>query len=449
MEFLDNLVLSQSKEHIFLLHTLMVAALFLFVPFLSIILGGTFLSAYFRRRSERKNDKISWQMAKDVIDFSTISKGAGFMLGVVPVLGIILILAQLLHTIEIASLNYLVAGLHLLVAGLIFAYTYKYSLSFGKIIEFAAAENSNVEDPYAKKDVEKYHSTLFSVNRKSGFWGVFFLLVGSYFYTSAIELIMLPDTWNLANGFLATLTSTEFIMKWLMFITSAFAISSSYLMFRFFYWEGGKKEMSEEYATLARTKLLKFMFPFALLQPVLLLVNLFLLPANVLSNGVFGFVLLAVLTVFLSYQFIYDMLKNNYGMQSGKLFFTLLAFSFSVVLADQAVISNATKTNAAKLSAKYEEELLALKGSEAVASGISGEEVFTVRCAACHKFDVKIVGPAYKEVLPKYEGKLDALVSYVLNPVPVNSAFPPMPNPGLKPNEAEAVAKYILEEYKK
>lgn len=447
MEFFDSLVLSQSKEHIFLLHALMIAAMFLFVPFISIVLGGTYLSVYFRRRSERKKDKVSWQMAKDVIDFSSISKGAGFMLGVVPVVGVIVISAQLLHTIQIATLNYLAAGLLFTTVGLIFVYTYRYSLSFGNII--SKTDPENITDEYAKGDIEKYSSTIFTVNKKSGFWGIIFLLIGSYFITSAIELIMLPDLWNAKGDFFLIFTSNEFFLKWLIFITSAVAISGSYLLFRFFVWEGGKKGISEQYRNLARTKLLKLIFPFAMLQPVLLLANVILLPKNVLSNAVFGFTVLAVLMAFLAYQFIYDMLKNNYGIQSGKLFFTMLAFVFSVVVADQSVISNATKENSTRLAAKYEEELLALRGSEKEASGINGAEIFTVRCAACHKFDVKVVGPAYKEVLPKYEGKLEALVSFITNPVPVNSAYPPMPNPGLKPNEVEAVAKYILEEYKK
>jgi cytochrome c len=51
--------------------------------------------------------------------------------------------------------------------------------------------------------------------------------------------------------------------------------------------------------------------------------------------------------------------------------------------------------------------------------------------------------------MPKYEGKKTQLVAFIRNPVKVNPAYPPMPNPGLKPNEAEAVATYLLENYKK
>ena len=89
-------------------------------------------------------------------------------------------------------------------------------------------------------------------------------------------------------------------------------------------------------------------------------------------------------------------------------------------------------------------QLLAASGG----AEISGEAIFQQKCQACHKWDVKLVGPPYKETLPKYEGKLDELVNFINNPVKKNPAYPPMPAQGLKPKEAKAVAKYIMESYK-
>ena len=52
------------------------------------------------------------------------------------------------------------------------------------------------------------------------------------------------------------------------------------------------------------------------------------------------------------------------------------------------------------------------------------------------------------DVLPKYDGKEAQLVAFIRNPGKIDSAYPPMPNPGLKPEEAEAVVKYMFEAYK-
>jgi len=50
MEFLDKLILPQSAEHIELLHYMLILILVLFVPFISILFGGTFASIYFGKK---------------------------------------------------------------------------------------------------------------------------------------------------------------------------------------------------------------------------------------------------------------------------------------------------------------------------------------------------------------------------------------------------------------
>jgi cytochrome c551/c552 len=94
-----------------------------------------------------------------------------------------------------------------------------------------------------------------------------------------------------------------------------------------------------------------------------------------------------------------------------------------------------------------EAELIAAR-SETPVIQVNGEEVFTQKCSSCHRFDTKLVGPAYNNVVPKYYEDKAALVKFILNPYPVNPAeFPTgMANPGLKPEEAQAVADYLVGE---
>jgi cytochrome c551/c552 len=76
-----------------------------------------------------------------------------------------------------------------------------------------------------------------------------------------------------------------------------------------------------------------------------------------------------------------------------------------------------------------------------------GEQLYNTKCIACHQFEQKMVGPAYKDVLPKYEGDLEKLKAFILNPVKVNPEFIPMPNQGLKPHEAESAAMFLMQKY--
>lgn len=77
-----------------------------------------------------------------------------------------------------------------------------------------------------------------------------------------------------------------------------------------------------------------------------------------------------------------------------------------------------------------------------------GKKVFDDFCSTCHSFDQKVVGPPFKEVLPKYKGDLKKLKSFIKNPYKVNPDYPPMPNLGLKEKEIDAVIEYLMEKLK-
>ncbi|OGV09904.1 MAG: hypothetical protein A3J84_05680, partial [Ignavibacteria bacterium RIFOXYA2_FULL_37_17] len=125
--------------------------------------------------------------------------------------------------------------------------------------------------------------------------------------------------------------------------------------------------------------------------------------------------------------------------------FTLLA----LIIKDQLAMGNATVKQSVILNAQFVKYLAELKGTGEGAEKLSGEEIYQVRCSSCHAFDRRIVGPPHNEVVPKYEGKKEQLVAFIRNPIKVNPAYPPMPNPGLKPAEADAIATYLLDHFKK
>jgi cytochrome c len=78
---------------------------------------------------------------------------------------------------------------------------------------------------------------------------------------------------------------------------------------------------------------------------------------------------------------------------------------------------------------------------------MTGEDIYNAKCSACHLFDQKKVGPPYNTVIPKYLGKKDQLIAFVLNPVKVDPAYPNMPNQGLRPAEADSIASFLLRKF--
>ena len=445
MEFLDKIILPQSAEHIELLHYIMLLLLSIFLPFISIIFGGTFLSVYYGNKFRKKNNIHYKIYSKDIIETVTVNNAVGVILGIVPLLTSILIFAQLLDQSEINTLSYLVVAFIFVSIALIMIYTYRYSVTFNYI--FNSVNSNQLKNKDAEEELEKIKNSSSHLSAKYGKLGFVFIFIGMWFYAAGITSVELFTTWSVSN-FVGAIFAPVVLLKFLTFICLAFTLTAAAILFVHLYWKENKNDVDPEYRIFLKNNASKLGLRFGIPLPLLIAFNLFLLPDKNLSGSIFIFSFIAILLLFLAYHFFFMLeVKNEYKFSSA-IFIILILVSVSLIFKDQKVISNATKQHSLVLNTQYDKILANLKGEVTVAV-ISGKEIYEVRCASCHRFDRKLVGPAYFDVLPQFGGKEAQLVAFIRNPVKVNPAFPPMPNPGLKPQEAEAVAKYLLEEYAK
>ena len=86
-----------------------------------------------------------------------------------------------------------------------------------------------------EKEYSNFAGNVARVNRKSGFWGIIFLLIGSYFFIGGLNLALNPDDWK-ATGVLYLFTSLSVFVKWIHFITAALALTGAFLLFIFFFF---------------------------------------------------------------------------------------------------------------------------------------------------------------------------------------------------------------------
>jgi cytochrome c len=219
-------------------------------------------------------------------------------------------------------------------------------------------------------------------------------------------------------------------------------------LFIHLYWKDSKKDEDASYTKFVKDTASKSGLKSSIILPVLIAINLFSFSETNLSGSIFVYAVVSILLIFLAYHFFYMIqIKNDYRFGS-LIFFVLILAMVSFLIKDQKAMTSATEKHSLVLSTEYDRILAELKGEGTVAV-LSGKEIYDVRCASCHKFDQKLVGPAHNDVLPKYVGKDAQLVAFIRNPIKIDPAYPPMPNPGLKPQEADAVAKYLLEEFDK
>jgi cytochrome c len=427
-----------------LLHFILILLFFLFIPFISIVFGGVTLSLIYRLKGIKENNNQYIRFSRDLVETLTINKSIGIVIGIVPLLTSILVFAQLLHSTGAGTVILMVIAFVLNTIGLILIYTYRYSFTINSIFGSIKEYNPNEEVHQA---IKKYYEGTGLLSTKSAVAGVISLFFALWLFIGGITISVHPEIWKDSLKLVYFLFSWHVLSAFMQFIAAAFAITGGAILFAFFYWEGGKNNLDDDYKNFVKTAAVRISFTGTLLLPLFMVTGVLGLPVSALSTWVFGASAIALILIFIAYNFLYAMVKESSIKYSGHLFFALLFVLLTFIVKDQLAMSNSTKVQTAILSANFDKYLAELKGGGKVAE-VSGEEIYQVRCSSCHKFDVKLVGPPYKETMPKYEGKVNDLVAFILNPKKVNPAFPPMPNPGLKPNEAKAVAEYILKTYK-
>lgn len=440
MDFLKQLALPQSAAQIEVLHFVMNFVQILFLTFASYLFGALALSLYYGRKGRKKNDINALHFAKDVIDHVLPNKSILFLFGVVPYITLVFAYAQLLQGTDSISVSVLTWGLFFFIAGSAFASSYNSAFKLSSVLETIKQGND---------EVSVFRTELSEQKRTSGKYALMFLFVGIFFLFAGTTLASEPAQWSSVTTVVELAFSLAVFVKFLQFILLSLAVATVGTLFFTFSWEGGRKNIAPDYAAFVKSATLPTALISILILPVFLVLSVVVSPVAGLSGFVFIASVIGIFFLFLTSHYVYAMMKSFESKYAALAFYVLVFSVVSIVLADTNTFTGATKKHSSFLAYQYDkhhEELLAAMGISLKV--ITGEEIFTAKCSACHEFGMKKVGPAYKDVLPKYENDRAKLLSFVLNPQKMDPAFPPMPNQGLKPAEADSIAAYIMRMYK-
>ena len=449
MDFLKHLATPQSVGHFHLL--LFIAGLLSAVlyPYLGFLLGSSFLSIFFNKRGMREGNPRFVRFAKDLIDTALFNKSIPTFLALLPCFSLVFVYAQLMQSTDAISVGLVGYGFVLLLIAIVLLYTYKYTFRLSGVLEGyerllksgskPAGELGKIEE-FSKQTAESYH--------KAGRWGIVALAVAAFLLVSSVSVNVNPSDWTEVTSVFDLLLSFDVLIRILEFLALAAGATGIGILYFFFSWPGGKRDLDPEYASLVRRIGVRLAVTSLLAQPILMLTGVLLLPSESLSGTLYGFTGASLVLLFLAAHFVYAFVRDSHDRYATSAFYTFL-FAFVFLFAsDQLAIHDATNEHAASLAYQYDQDTEALKTKlGVVVVTFTGEDIYNARCSACHLFDRKKVGPAYKDVIPQFEGKKQQLIAFILNPVKVNPAFPPMPNPGLKPAEADSIASFLLKKF--
>ncbi len=446
MNFFEQLVIPPTAENMPLLNLVQIVSFAVFYPFLGMLIGGTFLSLLFNYLGNKKNNGIYKMFANDVIMKLTVSRNAGYALIILPVVSIAIVFSQFLYSSNVISVSlFFVSSLVYLIAVI---YVYKYRAGF-QISSVLSSFKSIVKEEKIPDEVKIFEEKTLSEKSRYGKLGFILLIVATFLFTGSMTVAGNIQEWKDFPTILSVLFSGKVWLNFIDFLIFAFAFSGASIMFFFFDWQGGISFENGKYKDFVRKFSGSLTLISVLVLPVLLFLSFIILPRQAYSSSVFVFSGFAFFCLLLAGNFAYAILKNSEIRYSTGVFFSILLAIIFIVVKNQFAFDNSVKTHTVAVNQKAEEILKEKLPETKKIVEINGEDIYKGRCAACHKFDVKLVGPPYKETLPKYNGDIKKLAGYIYNPVKINPEYPPMPNQGLKMAEAEAVAKFLLEKYQK
>ncbi len=448
MDFLDNLVIPATTQHLNLLKMILILTSLIFLPFFGMLFGGTAFSVIFNAYGRKIKNKLFVRLAKDIIDKLAINRFVGVGLGVIPLLTITFCYAQLLFEIKVICVSLLFVATLLMAIAVNFVYTYQNTFQIESLIETfknITGLDKHELDTKLPEDISDYEFDLKNTNSNSGLYAFVLLLITAVFFAGGTSIALFSDSYqeyqNIAQMFLSGATFLNFLFIIVLSIT----ITGSAILFFFFNWQGGIYDMDPEYSNFVKKIAGNIAFTGAAILPIVLFLSFIVIPNVALSGPVFIYTGLAFISILLLCNFLYAVIKNS-DMKYVSAAFYILILSFGlIIMKNQSAFGTASYKHFEEINLKAEELEKQKKSKTINTAGVNGEEIYTRICSACHKFDVKLVGPPYNQTIPTFNGDIKKLSAFIQNPYKVFPDYPPMPSPGLKPKEADAVAQYLIE----
>lgn len=446
MSIFDQLVIPPTAHHTDLLNIFLVFSMLLFVPYACVLLGASFLSVYFKLKGSKRKNSIYLRFSHDILDKLVVKLSVGIGVVIVPIFSITFVYAQLLYNAQVISVSVLLLSSILFTAGIILLARFKNSMNLENV--FSSIKKIVPEKNKLPENVKSIEEEVKSSINQNGITSLIVLIFAVFLYTGAVSIAENPAKWDSVNNILGFLISPDTWINFGLFVTSAFSITSASILFLFFRWNGGLKNMTEGYRQYVTSFSVVTAFVSTLLIPIFLIIKFLITPEVALSKGVFIYSGLALISLLLVCNFFYAIIRNSEVKWSSAAFLVLIiAFTF-IIIKDQVTLANALKKHLVVVNHVADSiENVKFPKNVKVAE-VSGEELYTTKCSACHKFNEKLTGPPYDVTVPKYNGDVKKLAAYIYNPVKIDPNYPAMPNQGVTMKEAEAVAQFLIDKVK-
>ena len=422
MDFLSQHAITPTGHYMILLEFLAVLVYSIHLPYVGIVIGSVALSSWLTFRDREVPNSHFNRFAGDLIDVFLGNRYAMFVLGVFPLFALPFIYSQWFVGLEATTLRYIPLVIPAVAVGFVTVAMY-------------ASSYADRRRRYGR------HMLM-------GLMGVGILKVSYFVLLASVVRLNDPEKWFRIKNIWIMLLNWNVIWKFAFFMHAAIAITGAAILFFFFGWRREQMQRDPNYALFVRRFGGGLALGFTMALPVFYLFYIFTTPDVAFNNTVYVLASAVGLVSMIIALFLVGTLSAT-RPRFGGIVFSLLLTVFVLAGSVDLIAMNRANWEHYRLIEQAAEEKKAARSAEmhALLEGgpgpDAGERIFQSICSACHRMDVKLVGPALDDVLSGYQS-VEALASFIANPTRKNPDYPPMPSPGLSSADAKAVAGYLL-----
>lgn len=418
-----------------LLIILLVVSFLVHLLFVNLMVGGSLLTLWSQIKG-LKNKEYDI-LAHEIANTITVNKSMAVVMGIAPLLSI-----NVLYTVYFYSANALTGLMWLAVIPLV---TVAFLLTYLHKYTWKTLENNKA-----------VHISILVVAV------AIFLFIPLIFLTN-INLMLFPEKWSLIKGFISALTLPNVFPRYLHFIFASLSITGLFL-----HWYMGRKNYPFEtiFPTFTRYELKKKGYSLALvgsaiqflIGPIVLLT----LPSKGLGWNLVFVILIGASIALPAMWLMWKGIKGDEATIDKDFKKVIVLMTITVVFMGsgrQIYRANALEKHRELVRLKTEDfqkikkEAIADQSKNKAQENIAnlteaqkGENIFQQNCTACHKVDVKLVGPPVIEMASIYKNNKKDLQNWIKKPGKKRPDAPQMPGfeTQLDQEQLDQIAEYIL-----
>jgi len=402
-------------------HGLLVVAWVVHILFINVLLGASLASVYFNSKGAKEKNSVLDRVAYLLTTPVTISENMGALWGVAPLLLVSILITPLFYSASIMNSPHWLHIIYGNIAAFLLSYLYKYT----------------------------WHTLEYrkSLHIFIGAVGVALFFTLPWAFMATVQLAMTPSTWTYNTHFWDVLLRSDTFFRLVHFYLATFAVTGVFMLVYGMYKRRSADATDRAAAViLTRTGKSWFIIPTVL--------NFFIGPLVLFSfpdygveaffeNGYYWLIILTVvLALFALYQLLKDFFNDDLPPARvwtvvGVMLIAIISMASLRHGMRMGLIKPVLEASYAKTELFQKESLVAFEEAknitkpEVVAAIHPGQALADKHgCLACHNPQIKVIGPAYKEVAAKGYSA-EQIVELVHAPKPANwpgyMPMPPMP----------------------